>query len=179
MKCLILLLFLLIIFSLSCKDEIVQPIQYGSGNNYAIYEQILQNQFIGTDRLVLLSDSTKSESLDTLQIRDLYERFPALLEETLIDYIEKKDNKVKLKNISNIKYIALENEFINNHKPNDTIYIWLSNIGYNNSETQAIVTEGNVFGSKAGFVMLFFLTKDDSEWSVKDQCILIHDINKK
>ena len=165
MKYLILLLFPIMIITFSCKDEVVQPNEYGSGNNYIIYEKIIQNQFAETDYFIILDDTTRGEYIDTFHVRNLYERIPALLEETLNDYLLRKDNRVKLKKILNIKSICFSSEI--NNRPNNSVNVWLSDIGYNKSENQAIVTMGEIFGPEAGGGVLFFLSKENGEWNVK------------
>ena len=166
MKYLIPLLFPLMIISFSCKDEVVQPNEYGSGNDYIIYEKIIQYQFAETDYFIILDDSTKGEYIDAFQIRNICESIPSLLEETLNNYLLKKDNKVKLKEIPNVNSISFSSEI--NNRPSNSVDVWLSNISYNELETQAIVTMGAIFGSEAGGGILLFLSKENGEWEVKN-----------
>jgi hypothetical protein len=166
MKNIIFLLFILSVLSISCKKEITKPIAYGSGNDYLIYEKVLQYQFAQTDVLIILQDSTKGEFIDTLHIINIKERIPALLEETLKGYITNKKLKIKLKNIPNIKSLVFESEIKN--EPDNSVNVWLSNIGYDDSEIQAIATLGFIYGPEAGGAILFFMIKENNEWNIED-----------
>ena len=165
MKKIILLLFILIAFSISCKKEITKPIEEYGSNSYLIYEKVLQNQFAQTDFLIILRDTTKEEFIDTLDIINIRGSIPAILEETFKNFTAVNRLKIKLKNILNIKSLKLESEIKN--PPDNSVYVWLSNVGYDHTNTQAIVTAGIIYGPEAGGGILFFLTKENDEWNIE------------
>jgi hypothetical protein len=164
------LFFLLLTISLSCRDNTLQPTQpteYGGENDYIIYEKLLQSQFAEAGYFIILRDSTKGEALlDYSLIANIYKEIPALLEETVTDYLLKRDKKVKIKSIPNIKSIAFSSEI--KVEPDHFVFVYFSNVGYNKSETQAIVTLGVSFGIDNSRGALFFLSKDENEWIIKN-----------
>ncbi len=165
-KVIILLLLPLLSILISCKEEILQSTEYGNVDDYIIYEKILQYQFSETNYFIILRDTTRGEYLDTFQIRNIYERISALSEETLADYILKKDVKIKLKNIPNIKSVGLSSEI--NSELKNSVDVWLSNIGYDKSLSQAVVSMGEIYSPEAANGILFFLMKEEGGWKIKN-----------
>lgn len=162
--------FLLLTISLSCRKNTLQPTQpteYGGETDYLLYEKILQSQFAETDYFIILYDSTHGEGfLDYSQFANLHNNIPELLKETFTDYLLKRDKKVKLKSIPNIMSIAFSSEITD--APNNYVFVFLSNVGYNKSETQAIVTLGVSFAPDNSSGALFFLSKDENEWIIEN-----------
>ena len=112
-----------------------------------------------------MRDTTKEEFIDTLDIINIRGSIPAILEETFKNYTAVNRLKIKLKNILNIKSLKLESEIKN--PPDNSVYVWLSNVGYDHTNTQAIVTAGIIYGPEAGGGILFFLTKENDEWNIE------------
>ena len=164
------LFFLLLTISLSCSDHTLQPTQpteYGGENDYIVYEKILQSQFAETGYFIIVYDSTLGEVfLDNSQFANLHKNIPEVLEETFTDYLLKRDKKMKLKSIPNIKSIAFSSEI--EVIPNNYVSVQLSNVGYNKSETQALVTLGVSFSPDNSKGAVFFLSKDENEWVIKN-----------
>lgn len=150
----------------SCKDDPVNPLEYGEGEDYKIYEKVFSDRYTPSNHLIILGDSTESGLFysDSTFVRYILEQIPDLTEETFDNYININQQKVKLSHIPNAKNIIFGSEFPG--KSDSLPHLTISRIGYDKSRTQALLTIGEIFGPLAGSGHLIFLTKKEEGWVI-------------
>lgn len=157
---------IILVLVLSCEKDKnpMQSIEYGGGSDYQIYQEVLSNWYSETNYLVILHDSTVNIDIDSNQVSSIKHRISEIKDKTIENYYLRNMNTNRLKNIPSIDFYIFESEYKESDK--DIVRIWLSEIGYDNEETQAIVAMGETYGPLAGGGILFFLVKEDEVWKV-------------
>jgi hypothetical protein len=163
----ILVIFTFLIIAAGCKNDIIEPVEIfeiGSGQDYGIYNKVLQNLSTDKSHLVVINDSTQKDYISGLNIKYSTDNIPELSVETIESYVSLNQTKIKLKKIPGINHI-FKSEYKNTSSK--TINVFISRIGYNALKTQAVVTVGIVYGPLAGLGTLFYLERSGDEWQVK------------
>jgi hypothetical protein len=161
---LLLIITAIILFTACSDDKIVEPKLYGDGNDYLIYEKILEKMAGEQTILIVLRDSTYHEPFIAQSIKHFLEQIPGLSQETLEDYLAVNSVRIKLKDIPNIRFV-FSNVYDNSAAR--TVSVSISRVGYNKAKTEAVVTMGASYGPLAGSGSLIFLTKAGNEWVIQ------------
>ncbi len=163
-KKLILILFFSGIFFAGCDENILDP-EYGTGDDYDIYREVLVNRFSESEYFVMLDDSTHGERFDSLYLQHIYEQIPGLSEEAMMDYIKKNNERIKLKNIPGFDRYVFRSEY--KETEGNKVSMWFSRIGFDITKSQAVVTVGEIYAPLAGGGYLVFLKKSGAHWRIE------------
>ena len=158
----VLIFFLSAIFLTKCESSI-NEYEYGSTEDYQIYSLVL-NEIIKDERLlIVLQDSTSSESFIGENRNYFTNQLPGLDEETFNNFIQSNSYKVKLKRIKNVSH-KFSSEY--KHKPGETVSVNLAQVGFNKAKTQALVSMGFLYAPLVGYGNLIFLTRYGFQWKI-------------
>jgi len=138
---------------------------YGTGTDYLIYSAVLKTIQTQDDEIIVISDSTQYESFISTNIEYFLNNLPDTEEETLNNYISQNQTKIQLKGIENINFL-FQSEYISSVK-ND-VHVTLPRIGYNENNTQAILTMGVLYAPLAGSGSLILLEFENGVWIIKN-----------
>ena len=169
MKYIKLFISIILFLTFSCEEykNPMHEFEYGLGNDYQIYQKILIEKFHDTEYYVILKDSTEFIEISNHQISSMKDRIPELSDETLDKYFLKNNYSRKLNNISNIDFYIFDSDY--QYDKENTVLVWLSEIGYNASETQAIVAMGSIYAALVGEGIIFFLKYENGRWEIKNE----------
>jgi len=163
-KKLIVVLLFTGIFSPGCNENIIEEEEYGTGDDYEIYREILIGKYSESGYLIVLNDSTYGEHYDSLTIPYFCGQIPGLYAETVIDYINNNNERIKLRNIPGFKNYVFSSKY--QEKEINTTHITFSRIGYDRSKSQAVLTIAQSYRGWDGSGFLFFLKKEGNRWRI-------------
>ncbi len=160
------LIFIILLSLFACNTE-KSPVtpEVGPGDDYKIYQLALDAYFNENVPAIILQDSTWGDDIGTHHISTLEENGVNVKEETLLNYETINQTKVALESISgyDITFRRDVPDSLRFSKPN----VSLSRVGYDDANTEAIVTVGVVFAPLAGSGILYYLKYVNGEWGVK------------
>ena len=160
------ILFALILFIIfSCEDD-KNTTQYDINNeaeDYTIYQIVLMDRYGETNYHILLNDLTGFSELDTFHISNIKDKIDNILDETIDNYLKANFKSKKLKDIPGIDFYTFKSEYHGSYE--NTVEVYLSDVGYDNSMTQAILTLTESYNPGGGG-MLIYLEKVGDKWMI-------------
>ncbi|MGE5805052.1 MAG: hypothetical protein ACM34O_16030 [Ignavibacteria bacterium] len=157
-------LFSCSIFSSGCNENIIDAGEYGTGDDYEIYKKILIEKYSESGYLIVLNDSTFGEHYDSLTVPYFCGQIPGLYAETVIDYININNERIKLRNIPGFKNYVFSSKY--QEKEINATHIAFSRIGYDKSKSQAVLTIAQSYRGWDGSGFLYFMKKEGNRWRI-------------
>ena len=158
-----------VVWSCSNDDNPVVS-ETGSGEDYEIYSTIIKSDSALGNLLIILNDTTVYGHIESIHVDNIREKSHELLNQTVNDYNSKNGSSIKLKKIPGIDNFVWRSEYTGDGR--NSVNITLSRIGYGDSNTQAIVSMGELFAPLAGSGTLFYLKKENGTWIIKSKIML-------
>ena len=146
------------IFFSGCNENIIGSEEYGTGDDYEIYKKILIGEYSESGYLIVLNDSTYGEHFDSLSIPYFCEQIPGLYAETVIDYINNNNERIKLRDIPGFKNYVFSSKY--QEKEINATHITFSRIGYDRSKSLAVLTIAQSYRGWDGSGFLYFMKKE-------------------
>ena len=164
------LLFVLpLLFAFACDRNVNGPNEQ-LGEDYEIYNIVLIDDFSKEEAQVLVVDSTSGDALSEAQISNIIQSYPEIQMETLYNFNQRNMNPIAIKTIPNVNFVDYGSPNI--VKGGKVLNIWLSQVGYNDSHTRAVVSVGTLSAPLVGAGYLVYLIKISSHWVIQDRFLL-------
>ena len=165
MKYFHILICIVTFFLFSCDND-ENPTQYNDNpDDYQLYQMFLIDRYSETNSHIILSDTTGYFSLDSIHISNLKKNIVDLLDETIDNYFTVNVNRKKLKSIPGIDFYTFKSDYQGDYK--NTVNVGLSDVGYNSTKTQAILSFTEIYGIGGGGILVFF-EKEEGNWIISD-----------
>ena len=126
---------------------------------------LLIDRYSETNSHIILSDTTGYFSLDTIHISNLKKNIVDLLDETIDNYFTVNVNRKRLKSIPGVDFYTFKSDYQGGYE--NTVEVGLSDVGYNSSKTQAILSFTERYNLGGGGIIVFF-EKKEGDWIISD-----------